>query len=101
MSTNNYLIGNAVRVSCVFTDGAGIIGDPAAVTLIVREPGAEDNAIHALDGGLLKKVAIGRYSADIYANKPGSWLYRFEGTGGLTAAEDGSFTVIDSILKKV
>lgn len=99
MSNNSYLIGNAVRVSCAFTDAAGIASDPADVVLLVREPGAVSNAIHAVAEGFLKKVAPGRYTADIAADKAGEWLYRFEGTGGLTAAEDGRFTVTDSPIK--
>jgi hypothetical protein len=95
---NAYDIGDVVEVlswdaaesptgSTGFTDAAGALADPTAVTLTVRAPDG------TLSTPSVSKAATGRYSATVSPSQSGTWVYRWVGTGAVTAAAEGAFYV--------
>lgn len=74
-----------------FTDEDGTPGDPDIVKLIVRrsyEPPTEYT--FGVDP-VIEKDDVGTYHADIVVSRTGRHYYRWQGSGGLTAAEENYF----------
>lgn len=89
---NNYMVGQAVRLSAVFSNSAGTAADPTTITCKVRNPAG------TIASYTPTKDSTGNYHYDvtIASDGNGEWLFRFEGTGAVTAAEESSFWVRDS-----
>ena len=88
----NYMVGQAVRLSAVFSNSAGTAADPTTITCKVRNPAG------TIASYTPTKDSTGNYHYDvtIASDGNGEWLFRFEGTGAVTAAEESSFWVRDS-----
>ena len=84
-------VGNISRLSCTFTDQSGAPADPTAVTVQVRPPqGSVSTYTPTRDG-------VGAYHYDLTLSVPGTYWYRFIGTGAVTAeSADRSFVVPDA-----
>jgi hypothetical protein len=88
MSLSNYVKGDLVRLSAVFTV-SGVATDPTTVTCTVRDPGGTETTPAAT------KDSIGNYHVDVdlTSAKSGVWQYEFLGTGACQAAMVGEFFV--------
>lgn len=86
-----YDIGDLIRLNAVF-EVNGTATDPATVTLKVKDPSG-NVATYAYSLAEISRAAAGFYYKDISLDEAGIWYYRFEGTGGAQAAEEGSFEV--------
>jgi hypothetical protein len=87
---NDYLIGNMVRLSAVFKDAADVAADPTTVSLVIKlRDGASETVTPTKD-------SVGNYHHDYTPASEGAYFYRFAGTGAVTAATEGSFTVSES-----
>jgi hypothetical protein len=89
---NYYQVGDLVRGSAAFTNGAGVAIDPSALTFRYRhEDGAETVYTYG-DGTVLVRNATGCYHLDFSVGTAGLWFYRFAGTGtGQSAGEEAIY----------
>lgn len=86
---NTYDKGDVVRLGATFTDAATppVNADPTAVVLRVRTPaGVTSTPVAVKDG-------VGLYHHDLTLDTAGEWLYRWEGTGAVATAEEGTIYV--------
>lgn len=85
--------GNA---AAAFTSLAGDATDPTAVVLIVQRPDGTQLVYGWPDAGAdgtLARESAGRFYADVTLDQSGTWRFRLEGTGQVTAASEGSLRV--------
>lgn len=71
--------GNISRLTGTFTDINGNPADPTTITVQVHSPSGQVNMYTPT------RDSIGVYHYDLLLNAPGVWLYRFIGTGAVTA----------------
>lgn len=97
-------IGDMIRVgnpsqdtdSAAFTTLVGVATDPTAVVLTILKPDLTDLVYGwpspGADGTLTRESA-GRFYKDLLIDMAGTWRFRLEGTGAVTAASEGSLRV--------
>ncbi len=89
---NGYDIGDVVRLTGTFTNLAGAAADPTTVTLKVARRGQTvTTATYA--AAQITRTGAGIYYYDLTVVGDGIHDYRFEATGTVTAAVEGSFVV--------
>ena len=79
-------IGDKVTLQVTFTDSAGDPVDPTTVSCTVRSPNGTLTAPST-------QGTAGVYTATVEPTTPGTWYYRFAGTGSYVAAEEDSFKI--------
>lgn len=89
---NAYDRGDLVRLTATFTDTAGVATDPTTVTCRVRSP-AGTTTVDTYSPGSITKDSTGVYHLDVNASESGQWWYRWEGTGAVQQADEGTFSV--------
>ena len=91
MAVNTYDKGDAVRLKGTFTVSS-VNTDPTTIILKVKD---SDGTIstYTYAGGTITRSATGIYYKDVTVSNDGLWYYRFEGTGAVIAAGEGSFEV--------
>lgn len=88
--------GDSVRITAEFRSLSGTLTDPTTVVFKLRSPrGAVTRLEYGVDTALVRE-SVGRYYSDVDLNLPGTWCYRWEGTGTLQAAEEGTIVVEQS-----
>jgi uncharacterized protein YfaS (alpha-2-macroglobulin family) len=91
-----FTLGEAVRVSMLFTNAAGAAADPTSVRFKYKDPeGLITALVYPTDVALVKD-STGNYHVDVDANKVGVWHWKAYSTGQGQAADEGSFTVEES-----
>lgn len=89
-------IGDMVTVSTSVTDASGTAVDPSALVLRVHRPvSAELVYTYGTDPEIVQDAA-GQYHADIPVTEPGTWRFRWKGTGAATFAEEASLVARQS-----
>lgn len=89
--------GNTVRISCTWTNMAGVATDPTTITLKVKSPsGRTDTYIYAL--GQIARAAKGSYYKNITVDEGQTWTWRWIGTGAVAQVDQGQFGVTASII---
>ena len=88
-----YEVGNLIRVSAEFTDpnNDDAETDPTSVYLTVKSPSGTVVEYTYGVGSDITKASTGNYYADVDADEPGRWWYRWYSTGTGQAAKEGSF----------
>lgn len=90
---NVYDVGDLIRVSGIFTNEDDEETDPTVTTFKFTDPsGNTTTYIYSTDGELSRTKA-GNFHVNISIDESGTWYYRWEGTGTVQAAEEGSFVV--------
>lgn len=91
--------GNVVRVTTTppFTDAAGTAADPTTVTLRWHRHGEADT-VWTVQVGQVVKDSTGVYHADILVTEPGLHYFRWEGTGAVVAAAEGTFSATSEFI---
>ena len=92
--------GDIVRVVTTpgFKNAAGTLTDPTTVSLRWRVAGGlETTWVYGTDAEVVKD-SVGVYHADIPVIAAGLHYFRWKGTGAVTAAEEGTFTVATSFV---
>jgi hypothetical protein len=74
-----------------FKNAAGVLTDPTLVRLLWHRHGEADT-IWLVTAGQVVKDAVGVYHADITVTEPGLHYFRWEGTGAVVAAAEGTFS---------
>lgn len=100
MSTTTYEVGDIARLSVTFTDINGTPTDPTTVSLLIQTP---DNNQTTVSSGSITRVSAGLYYYDYTITQAGTptvpdHLYRYTGTGAITAVIESRFTVVPTIL---
>lgn len=87
--------GDMMRISAAFTDIAGVAADPTTVTLKIRADGVDTDLVVGA-GGIIKD-SVGNYHYDYSIPTADSYVkveYRWQGTGAVTAVEEGMFYAV-------
>lgn len=95
-TTSEYEVGTEVRLTVTFRNFEGVVTDPTAVALQIKEPDGVLTAYAYPPAGTITKVSAGVYAAQVLLDKSGPWLYRWEGTGAVNAAREGTLIVDES-----
>lgn len=84
--------GDVVRVSTTpgFHDADGDLADPTVVKLVWLIHDEETTWVFGTDEEIVQD-STGLYHADIPVTAVGTYRFRWEGSGSLVAAEEGSF----------
>lgn len=91
MTTAVHDPGDLRRLGVTFTNLAGVITDPDAVTFSIRNPaGAIVTYVYLTDAALVR-TTTGVYYVDFAITLPGRHVYRWAGTGAVATAETGEF----------
>lgn len=85
----SYQVGDSVRLRANFTNLAGVATDPTAVTVRIRSPLGVVTTPAATNDAL----TVGAFYYDLTVTSAGTWFYRFEGTGAVTAADEDTIQV--------
>ena len=86
MTANKYDVGDSVRLTAVFTQN-GANTDPTAVTAKHKDPSGNETTPATTNPN------AGHYFFDLTIDEAGTWWYRFEGTGAVVAAAEGTLSV--------
>ncbi|HRP25949.1 hypothetical protein [Thauera sp.] len=90
---NSYDLGDQVRLSAAFTDADGAPVDPTVVTVKYSDPtGDVTDLTYGVDVAVTQEAG-GSYYVDFVPDRAGQWRYRWESSGAVTAAAEGSFLV--------
>lgn len=90
---NVYQKGDLARISGVFKNAAGVATDPTTVSFkYVKPSGIIVSLAYPADAAVVRNSA-GDFYVDISVNEPGTWFYRFIGTGAVQVVEEGQFGV--------
>jgi len=93
---NAYHVGQQVRVWVRFVSYEGDATDPTVVMLKYVSPAGSPTTLTYDEDLSVVRDAEGEYYAEFIANVPGTWRYRWESSGAITAAAEGSFQVLRS-----
>ncbi len=96
MTIGAYISGNKPRLSIAFKNVAGTLTDPTGVRFVIRAPGGGETIYIYGTHAALVKDSTGNYHVDFEVIAPGTWTYRFEGSGDLIAADERKFFVLPS-----
>lgn len=94
MTVNYHDVGDTARLPTMITNAAGSAVDPSQLALRVWNPN-QAMTVYTYGGtpAVSASGTAGSYYVDLMLDQPGRWVYRWEGTGGNSAAEQGEFRV--------
>lgn len=90
--------GDTVRLSASFTDSAGASADPTTVVLRLSVNGDESSLTYGASA--IVKPGVGSYYYDYVVPTAESFyeiIYRWEGTGAVTSAQEGAFFAVSRL----
>lgn len=88
-----YDVGDKIRLTETFTNLAGVVTDPTAVTFKMKLPnGTATTYVYGTDAQLVK-LGTGIYYVDWTFTMADSHRYRFAGTGTVVASDEGTILV--------
>jgi hypothetical protein len=101
---NNYGLGQSVRVRSAFQNAGRKASNPEALKLTIKSPSGEistvvfgdpqEGDVTQINQRMIGESPVpGEFYADIDANEPGVWFYRWWSTGELQAAAESRFEV--------
>lgn len=88
-----YPNGQTVRLSLHYTDGACTPVDPDDLTLKLKAPDDTVQTLVYLTDAEIVRDDVGEFHADIAFTMPGTWHYRWEGTGQYAGVLEWRFIV--------
>lgn len=90
---NVYDIGDLVRLSVQFNDADSAAVDPTVITVRYADPtGLVTQMTYETDVAVYR-ADVGAYYVDFIVNRAGTWAYRWQSSGLVTAATEGQFQV--------
>ena len=94
---NSYDVGDLVRLTATFTNSAGVVTDPTAVTCLLKlRYVIGSTATTYTYPANITKDSTGVFHVDVTPTTEGIWDYRWVGTGTVQAAVEGAFNVPNS-----
>ena len=97
MPVNEIKNGDTVKISCSFTNMAGVATDPTTITLTIRSPSGRTD-IYTYARGEIVRAATGSYYKSVPVNEGQTWSWRWIGTGAVAQVDQGQFGVTASII---
>lgn len=95
---DDIVIGSVVQISAYIKNLAGVLADPSALRLRVRDPsGTITNYVFGSAPEIVK-LAAGVYRADLVMSAAGKWTYRWEADAPNAGAAEGLIVVKKSIV---
>jgi hypothetical protein len=91
-----YDVGDRPRITVVFTNLSDAATDPTMVSCFIHSPSGKTTVYTYGADADLTKSATGTYHLDFTLTEPGSYGWRFVGSGVLRAADQGTIYVQDS-----
>jgi hypothetical protein len=90
--------GDLVRVVASFVGTDGVTpANPSMIHLLVKSPdGSVATYRFGAPGASIIQVGSAAYARDLDVSQVGSWYYRWEGTGGVQAADEWALVVTRS-----
>lgn len=88
----NYEVGEPIRLTSRFEDVDGTATDPTTVTLTITAPDGTTTIITS-PAAALHNPSTGEWYYDLTPDAPGTWTYRFAGTGAVVAGESATVDV--------
>lgn len=93
VAVNSYDLGDQVRLTASFTNSDGTAIDPTVITVKYAAPdGSVTDLTYDIDLNVIRE-ADGAYYVDFVPPAAGTWRYRWEASGAVTAAAEGAFQV--------
>lgn len=92
MAANEFDIGDGVILQATFTNPDEVVTDPTVVKLRVKSP-SDVLTVYTYAEAELTKVSTGIYTKTVVPDEEGTWMYRWEGTGAVTAVGESEFQV--------
>lgn len=89
LNDSQYIPGEVARLSLTVTDLDGLVADPGAVVLKVKQP---DGTVVTHTPAVIRD-STGVYHADLALSAAGVWTYRWELTAPNAGAAEGVITV--------
>lgn len=90
---NTYDVGDEVRISVVITNEDDEEANPTVTTFKFTDPSGNTTTYTYGTDDELARDSTGNFHVDITPDEPGVWYYKWQGTGAVVAAEEGSFNV--------
>lgn len=90
---NAYDVGDQVRLSVLFSDAAAVATDPTVISVLIGSPVGTVTILSYSDDLAVSREGDGAYYVDIVVDRPGTWSYRWQASGTVTAAAEGRFIV--------
>jgi hypothetical protein len=85
---NLYQVGDTVRVKAEFTQSE-VPTDPDTISLQIKNPEGTTLLYSYAAAEITRDVTTtGTYYKDIFLDDLGKWMYRFQGSGTVTAADE-------------
>ena len=101
-AVSRYDIHDLVRFIATFVSTDGVTpADPSTVTFLMKDASSIVGSYQftgGAGGGSITRVGVGAYAKDLTLSVTGSTFYRWEGTGGVQAAEEWSAFVMPSFI---
>ena len=93
MSCADYVVGQRPRFSAQFRLGSTLT-DPTTVKFIYKKPSGSSPIVltYGVDAEIVKE-ATGKYYVDLLLDEAGLWKWRYESSGVVDSAQQGSFQV--------
>jgi hypothetical protein len=91
-TANQYTIDNLVQMNGFFTLADGVTpADPTTVVALVQDPtGLITQYTNATSPAVVRN-GVGAYSVTMQLSLSGPWIYKFQGTGALTATTPDTY----------
>lgn len=90
-SNTAFIVGEVALIETTIKDATLALVDPAVLQLKIKD-GAGVVTTIAMGAGIVKD-AVGTYHAEVPLPVPGTWHYRWFGTGANAGANEGQFSV--------
>jgi hypothetical protein len=93
MTINVYDKGDLVQLPASFVNDSNVATDPTGVSVKVMKPDGTTVTYTYLTDVEVVKDSTGNYHLDLAISLAGVYKYKWFGTGAVTTAEGGQFTV--------
>ena len=93
LNDSQYIPGEVARLSLTVTDLDGLVADPGAVVLKVKQPAGVVATYAYGSSAEVIKDAVGAYHADLVLSAAGMWAYRWELDAPNAGAAEGVIQV--------
>jgi hypothetical protein len=91
--SNSFLVGSYIRIQAAFRTSAGVLVNPTTVTLTVKD-GAGTTVTTTTASFIHPSIGIYYLDRTLVAAAPGTWTYKWVGTGAAIAVNEDTFTVV-------
>jgi hypothetical protein len=92
----SFVVGSSAKLTVQFKNDLGNEADPEVVALKVMNPSGQIST-YTFANGEVTRDAVGKFDKSIDLPTAGTWKYRWEGSGTVTAATEAEIEVLRSV----